>query len=99
MSSNGDSLTLKLDVETLQRIELLFCESGAVKTRRYNLTFYPYTWTGKSLVDWLVSPQVIVRRIIAVPPVTVLSLRLQVADSFGTHTREIAATVGEAMFE
>jgi hypothetical protein len=53
-----------MDLGTLQRIESLFCESGAVKTRRYNLTFYPNTWTGRSLVDWLVSPQVILGRIL-----------------------------------
>ena len=47
-----------MDVETLQRIELLFCQSGNVQTRRYNLKFYPNTWTGKSFVDWLVGGQV-----------------------------------------
>ena len=39
-------------------MEALFIQSGAVKTRRHNLKFYPNTWTGKSFVDWLVSDQV-----------------------------------------
>ncbi len=49
---------MEWNVETLQHMQSLFCQSGAVKSRRYNLTVYPNTWTGKSLVDWLVSPQV-----------------------------------------
>jgi hypothetical protein len=47
-----------MDVQTLQQMEALFIQSGAVKTRRHNLKFYPNTWTGKSFVDWLVSDQV-----------------------------------------
>jgi hypothetical protein len=47
-----------MDIQTLQHMEALFIQSGAVKTRRHNLKFYPNTWTGKSFVDWLVSDQV-----------------------------------------
>ncbi len=52
------TLNEDMDTATLQRIEACFCKSGNVKTRRYNLKFYPNTWTGKSLVDWLVEEQV-----------------------------------------
>jgi len=29
-----------MDVDTLQQIQALFCATGAVKTRRYNLKWY-----------------------------------------------------------